>query len=442
MQKPMAPPELSDILAGSMDRLVEIHHILSGVEDRYLHWDELRYRTPPEGLTHEEWWAGLKLGRRAQFRPTPLVDGEGRPFVYSLPDEALRMLQHIERFASGSIELPESIATSSHRDRYIKSSLIEEAITSSQLEGASTSRVVAKRMLESGREPRDGGERMIVNNFAAMRRIGERRREPLTVELVQDIHRIVSKETLRSPELEGRFQREGEERVGVFAPGDDSLLLHEPPPARELPSRVATMVEFSSAEPERFLPPVIRAIILHFWIGYDHPFEDGNGRTARAVFYWSLLHDGYWLAEYLSVSRVLKAAPSKYARSFLLTETDDNDLTYFILYQLDVICRAIDDLRGYLERKAVEHRASAELVRAGGFNHRQAEVLDRALRGAAASVTIDEHRARHDVVYQTARADLLDLVARGLFEQRRDGRRFRFEPVEDLASRLPVTTNY
>jgi Fic family protein len=62
-------------------------------------------------------------------------------------------------------------------------------------------------------------------------------------------------------------------------------------------------------------------------LGYEHPFEDGNGRTARALFYWSMLNQGFWLTEFLTVSKILRKAPAKYARSFLYTEQDSNDLT-------------------------------------------------------------------------------------------------------------------
>ena len=52
--------------------------------------------------------------------------------------------------------------------RFLVNSLMEEAIRSSQLEGATTSRRVAKEMLRTGREPRDRSERMIANNYRAL----------------------------------------------------------------------------------------------------------------------------------------------------------------------------------------------------------------------------------------------------------------------------------
>ena len=95
--------------------------------------------------------------------------------------------------------------------------------------------------------------------------------------------------------------------------------------------RMGLMCDFANSKtPEGFVHPVLRSIILHFWLAYDHPFVDGNGRVARALFYWSMLRHGYWLFEFVSISQIILKAPVKYGRAFLYTETDDNDLTYFI----------------------------------------------------------------------------------------------------------------
>src|SRR5260221_12066996 len=97
-----------------------------------------------------------------------------------------------------------------------------------------------------------------------------------------------------------------------------------------------------------FLHPIAKAIILHFLIGYIHPFSDGNGRTARALFYWYLIKKGYWLIEYMSVSRIILSSKAQYARAYQYTELDHNDCTYFILYNLKCIGRALEELKAYI----------------------------------------------------------------------------------------------
>lgn len=184
------------------------------------------------------------------------------------------------------------------------------------------------------------------------------------------------------------------------------------------------------------MPPLLRAITLHFMMGYDHNFADGNGRTSRAVFYWSMLHQGFFLTEFLSISRLLRRAPAQYARSFLLTETDEGDLTHFFLAQARVVTRAIDDLHAYLARKTGQLREAALLLRGLGLNHRQVEVIEASLRDPASSTTVEAHRLAHGVVPQTARTDLQDLEARGLLTSAKQGRRVVWFPAPDLARRV------
>lgn len=131
-------------------------------DGRYRHWDRLRRLAPPPGLTSEQWWFGLKMARIGILKPMPLRDREGAFFRVALPDPALDMTHTIDRDACGQIgSATEPITNTSSRDYYLIRSLMEEAITSSQLEGAATTRKVAKEMLRTGRAPRNKDEQMI-----------------------------------------------------------------------------------------------------------------------------------------------------------------------------------------------------------------------------------------------------------------------------------------
>lgn len=429
MKAPLAPP----VVAPNWDRFDVI--LTTEVDDSaYLHWDDLFHREPPAGLTHEEWWLALKLGRRLTRRTIALTPANGGAFTFNLPDAALEMLLTIDQQAAGRIGTSDTVVNPATRDKYVMSSLVEEAIRSSQLEGASTTRRVAKEMLRTGRAARDRSEQMIVNNFRAMQFVREIVGQPLTPELVCEIQRIVTAATLDDPSDAGRFQQVDDTRVRVW---DGDRVLYTPPPAQELPWRMAALCEFANGGGQGFVHPVVRAILLHFWLAYDHPFADGNGRTARILFYWSMLRSGYWLTEFISISRILRNAPSKYARSFLLTETDDNDLTYFLLYHLGVVLRAIDELHAYVQRKERQVRDAERLVRsAGRLNHRQLALVSHALRNPDGWYTVESHRRSHAVAYETARSDLLDLADLRLLVQTKVGKAFRFTPAPDLDDRL------
>ena len=399
----------------------------------YLHWDKLRRHTAPAGYSHREWWLAVKLARSG--KPIRLTDKKGNPFSFALPDAVLEQLHQIDLGTGGLVSVPEPITNPHTRDRYLVSSLMEEAITSSQLEGAATTREVAKDLIRTGRKPRDNSEQMILNNFRTMQKIREWKDLPLTPELVFDIHRLVTDNTMEDPSAAGRLRREDEKRVVADDTGE---VYHDPPDAGELPTRLVSMCAFANeTTPDSFIHPAVRAVLLHFWLAYDHPFVDGNGRTARALFYWSMLHAGYWLFEFISISTVLRKAPVKYGRSFLYTETDDNDLTYFLLAQAEVMRNAVSELHQYIQRKTEETRQmEAQLQSIEWFNHRQVEVIQHALKHPGHKYVIAAHQKAQDVAYQTARTDLMGLAERGILEQRKRGKQMVFVSPVDLAARL------
>jgi len=440
MKIPMPPPATEPVLRRLLSQperlMAALYSSRRDVSQRYLPWDELRYRSPPDGLTIDEYWAAVKLGRRQLQRPLPLLDRNSKPFSFALPDDVLEHVEAVNRDLSGRIAMSEQVTNPATRDRFLVSSLMEEAITSSQLEGAMTSRHVAKEMIRTGRPPRTRDERMILNNYHAMLRIREVADQDLTPDQIFEIHRVVTDGTLDNADSAGRLQRPDEVRVAVY--DDKGHVLHTPPPAFELPERMTRLCAFANGATEGgYVPPVLRAITVHFMLGYDHPFEDGNGRTARALFYWCMLRYGYWLTEFLAISRILRAAPGKYARSFLHTEQDDNDLTYFHAYQLKVLRRAVSELHQYLARKAAELHDLQRLLAAGQvFNHRQAALLSHAVRNPGAHYTTESHSRSHRTSIETARQDLRGLETVGLLVKRRRGKGFTWTPVPDLVERL------
>ena len=284
---------------------------------------------------------------------------------------------------------------------------------------------------------------MIHNNYLAMQFVRDHRETPLTPALILELHHILTENTMQEPDEGGRYRR-SDEHIHILDP-TQQYILHTPPPAEELEDRVQRLCDFANAQSDSspFFHPVVRSILLHFQLGFDHPFIDGNGRTARALFYWSMAHHGYWLAEYISISRIIKKAPSAYARAFLYTETDDNDTTYFVLNQLRVISRALDELREHLKRKVADAQHARDLLTelsastiGSSLNYRQLALLQHAMKNPDYLYTIASHRRSHRVTYQTARSDLLRLSELGLLEKRKEGKKWVFIPIRNLKEGL------
>jgi len=162
-------------------------------------------------------------------------------------------------------------------------------------------------------------------------------------------------------------------------------------------------------------------------MGYYHPFNDGNGRTARTIFYWFVLSRGYWLFEYLAVSRSILKSRKHYGLAYLYTEYDENDFTYFLQYNISCVIQALDDLLKFLERKQTEQNATKAIIRKiEGINQRQADILREMMEHSDEYYSIRKIMQMYDVVYQTARSDLLGLEARKFLTRQQRGREFLF----------------
>lgn len=443
MKLPVPPPPLGDLIRRHHGVIGQILALRLGPEIKgvYEHWDHLRHLTPPQGLDAERWWLGIRLARQALRTELPLREKGGQAFSFALPDSVQRQLFLVARDAAGALRGADAVPSGEMQERYLVRSLIEEAMTSSQLEGASTTTPVAKEMLLTGREPRDASERMIVNNYVAMRELRRWLKQPMTPDLVFEVHRLLTDGTLRDAGEAGRF-RTAKEGIAVLDHATGTVL-HVPPAASELPARMKALCEFANQgdDEERFVHPVVRAILIHFMIGYDHPFVDGNGRTARALFYWSMLRSGFWMTEYLSISSILRKAPAQYVRAYLHAESDEGDATYFIAHQLGVLLKAIEGVHGYVERKQRARMEAETLLKPGSrlacrLNHRQRALLLNALKHPGKAFTIANHRRSHDTAYDTARSDLVGLVKLGLMRMHKQGKAHVFTAAEDLSVRL------
>ena len=210
---------------------------------------------------------------------------------------------------------------------------MEEAIASSQLEGAATSRQVAQQMLCSRRKPRNRNERMIVNSYLTMKAVRSLTKEPLTPDLILRLHSMITSGTLDDSGNEGRFR----DNDGIRVIDSSGIVLFTPPSHSKIPCVIGEICRFANEEQDAFMHPVVKGIVLHYLLAYLHPFNEGNGRCARTLFYWFVLKHQYWLFEFLAISRVIKDTSGQYKKAYLYTESDGNDLTYFIRYNLGVI---------------------------------------------------------------------------------------------------------
>lgn len=445
MKIPQSPPEDAALFEQFNDEIIallsanrfndnrskEIQELVRRYNDRqYLPWDKLR-RQRPLPASPEAVWVLLRFQREGKSRELHFGD---ETFRFAVIEKFQKELHLIDKSSPAAIDwLGAEPLSESAREQYLVNSLMEEAIASSRLEGAATTRDVAKRFLREGKRPKTHAERMILNNYRTITHLKTIKDEPLTTELIIRIHQEITQETMDVVEDEWRYRTSND--ILVKDKVDATRVYHYPPDFEKVPGMIDDLCQFANGDGE-FIHPTVKAIIIHFLIGYIHPFNDGNGRTARALFYWYALKHNYGLFEYLSISNIFLRGPARYTRAFLYSETDRNDMTYFIDFNLEIIGQAFDRLKAYVMKKQREEQESLRLIETlPGLSFRQAEILKDFIKHPYRPFTAREVAGTFRVSLPTARHDLEKLTKLGKVRQVKEGIRQLYLLQEEAAQR-------
>ncbi len=446
MSPEQAPPSIEEIFhrdPGRLSRALHLQPQIRAIEDDYRPWRKFRHVAKDKGLDPTDAWYAAKLLRASQRRNLELADGVGRPFGFCETGHLMGPLHRIDRALGGGG--PDAFAPDRgilgdevHRTRLRIRTLMDEAVESSLIEGAATTRRDAIELLRTGVGPRTKGERMVVNNYAAMGQIKQWLDRPLSAKMLLEIQGILTDGTMPASEMR-RFRRP-EENVRVEHESTGEVIF-VPPPAAGLSARIERLCDFANRAHEgaSFIHPIVKAAILHFMIGFEHPFTDGNGRTARAIFYWAALRAGYAIFEYVPISERIRAGRARYPQAYLDSEQDGGDLTYFIVYHLDIVEQAIRVVTEHLSREEAKIARSLRLLRASkNLNLRQRLLLEHSLRHPGTNYTVKGHMNSNGITVNTARADLEGLVRRRLMTTSKIGRQVQYHVVRERLGSVPA----
>ena len=130
--------------------------------------------------------------------------------------------------------------------------------------GAATTRRVAKEMLQKKMTPRDKSQQMIHNNYQTIQYIVDHKDASLSTDLLLQIHRLMTNNTMANPEDAGRFRSNDDV---VVENGITHETVHTPPSYKEIPQFIDDLCAFfNDKNPQQFIHPVIRGIVIHFMI--------------------------------------------------------------------------------------------------------------------------------------------------------------------------------
>lgn len=389
---------------------VQTEEVIERINDSFDYWDIVKYKKCPPRCTPIQLWTFVKAARLKNS----IRIWERYGVNLSLTNMMQKMCHEFDMLWGGSWGTDSTIDPN-NKEQYLVSSLMEEAIFSSQMEGAATTRKVAKEMLRKKMTPKDKSQQMIHNNYQTIQFIVDHKDEPLSVELLLQVHRLMTEKTMQKPDDAGHFRSNNDV---VVEDGITHETVHTPPTYEEIPQFVGDLCDFFNERNSKpFIHPIIRGIIIHFMISYVHPFSDGNGRTARAMFYWYMLRQGYWLTEYLSISRVIAKSKKSYEKAFLYTEADGMDIGYFVAYNLKVLEQSFKQLQDYIKRKQDEKKAANIFLRMGDFNERQAQIIKIFADDATALITVKDLQVKFGISPTTAKSDILGLLEKNILTE-------------------------
>lgn len=408
-------------------------------EDNYYYWDTVKHLTPPTQVRPVESWYIIKLMRNIASKTTPIKAEEGKFFTWYRPSYTDEYLHKIDMKFGGEIFTHyQNIITPYGKQRLLTKSIIEEAIASSQLEGAAVTTPVAKKIILENKAPKDKSERMIINNYRTMRAIVDNyKNQPLSSEMLLELHTLITKDTLGN-DKQGRFRRDED---GISVNDQMKYIYHTPPNGAFLKEQIFQLIRYANDETEvGFVHPIIKAIFIHFWVGYLHPFYDGNGRIARTLFYWYLMRKGYWAIQYLPISLVIKNASDKYGMSYVYSEQDECDITYFYDFHIKKIMEALKNFEAYIKKKNEENTSLQDkLAHKFQLNDRQYELLRYLImKGEGGYVTPSSFIMLYKVSRETANKDMKELEELNLIGKKRVGKNVRYFATKLLYKEVSI----
>lgn len=383
--------------------------------ERYLPRQEIIHRLPVS-VSIQQFWPELEKERRKHSRELPLLTQDGKPFWFVLTGSIEKQCAAIAELARRDIAF-----TGPEFDALFQDAVVDEAVYSSVIEGAFTSREQAVDFIRQNKQPRNKSEQMVKNNYDALTYVLEHLEDEISEETILQIAQIV---TRSAAEVQVTGYRDG----AVYVTGREGVV-YTPPQADAVPEMMRSLVEFVQKSE---LHPLLKACIAHFYFVYVHPFGDGNGRTARALSYMMLLQAGYDFFRYFSISGIVAEERGKYYRSMRNVEDSDGDMTYFIDVYSGMLARTVEQMEHHLKYHVLAGQKLKELEQNGTLNERQLKGAKWLLESSDSSVTVETWRKKYRVVTETARRDLLALCDAGLLVRELDGRKAVFRVLREL----------
>ncbi|WP_028216407.1 Fic family protein [Paraburkholderia oxyphila] len=206
----------------------------------------------------------------------------------------------------------------------------------------------------------------------------------------------------------------------VSGPVGRQYVHFEAPPAQRLDAGMSGFLDWINGPPKE--PPLIRAGLGHLWFVTLHPFDDGNGRVARAIGDLLLARADGSLQRFYSLSAQIQRERKAYYEILERTQKQSMDVTDWLAWFFDALHRAVDQAQFTLDTVLAKARFWHHWATAP-FNERQAKLVNKLLDGFDGKLTSGKWAAIAKCSSDTALRDINDLLARGVLRKAEGGGR-------------------
>ncbi|HEY8269661.1 MAG TPA: Fic family protein [Pseudobdellovibrionaceae bacterium] len=193
----------------------------------------------------------------------------------------------------------------------------------------------------------------------------------------------------------------------------------EAPPSSQVAKEMKAFFDWWEG-PSKKLDGIIRAGIAHFWFVTIHPFEDGNGRIARAITDMALAQDEQTGCRFYSLSSQIVFERNAYYDILEASQKKNSDLTLWLKWFLKMFCLAIEKSEGVVA-KALNIARFWQLHNQAEFNSRQIKIINRLLEaepeGFEGGMTNRKYVGLTKVSRETAKRDIAELEEKGVLKR-------------------------
>jgi len=363
-----------------------------------------------------EKWREIEKDRRHKADTLGLLDKKGKPFWFVLSPDLLNLISEIERNRGflTSLKLPKKFL-----DRLASETEKKEAYYSSHIEGAVTSLEVALLHLNkpSRKDYGDESLQMIVNNRDALEYIRKQNTNPFSHEMICELHKVLLRNTHKK-----RSITIGEYRKGpIYVVDGQGQVIYEGPPAPDVMRMMNSYVQWINNASE--VHSLIKAAFVHLYFVHIHPFDDGNGRSARALSNLYLMKQDYQFINFLAPSDYFDHHRGEYYRAIQNAEAHDSDATFFILYYLMALAEQLKNVQSEIEKetKVKDIRDLLSQKDQAKLDKKQIKALQWMLEHPG-KMTTKKYCKLGQCSDETARKDFNRLLEAGLIQKIGDGR--------------------